>query len=138
MTNKFFYTEISIEVKTYDIDAIGHVSNIVYIRWLEDARLAALGKYLPLDKLLGNNISPVLVKTEIEYKRPIKLFDDVKLSAYISKVKGIRMIIDFIINVNDETMAIAKQTGIFVNTNSGRPVKPPADFLKQWNEFNTQ
>jgi acyl-CoA thioester hydrolase len=31
--------EMPIRVRTYDIDSAGHVSNIVYLRWMEDMRL---------------------------------------------------------------------------------------------------
>lgn len=136
--NKLFYTELPIEVKTYDIDAIGHVSNIVYIRWLEDMRLLVLKNHLPLNELMANNMSPVLIKTEIEYKRPIKLFDDVLLKAFISEVKGIRMFMDFEFYVDALLMANAKQLGIFINTDSGKPSKPPEKLLNHWNDFNSK
>ncbi len=44
--------ELVLPVKTYDIDFAGIVSNIVYIRWLEDLRLEILDAYLPLQKML--------------------------------------------------------------------------------------
>ena len=69
--------EIPIKVKTYDIDFAGLVSNIVYIRWLEDLRLKFLDVYLPLDKQIYQGNVPFISKTQIEYKRPIKLFDNV-------------------------------------------------------------
>jgi len=34
-----FLIEVPLPVRTYDIDFAGIVSNIVYIRWLEDLRL---------------------------------------------------------------------------------------------------
>lgn len=34
-----FELEIVLSVQTYDIDFAGIVSNIVYVRWLEDMRL---------------------------------------------------------------------------------------------------
>jgi acyl-CoA thioester hydrolase len=129
MTGKPFYTELPIDVKTYDIDAIGHVSNIVYIRWLEDMRLLVLKNHLPLDELMKNNLSPILIKTEIEYKRPIQLFDNVMLKAFISGIKGIRMFMDFEFYVDDVLMARAKQTGIFITMNNGKPAKLPQKII---------
>ena len=55
-------------VYTYHIDFAGHVSNIVYIRWMEIGRsklLEAAG--LPVQELLKKGIVPVLVSTEITY-----------------------------------------------------------------------
>jgi len=44
---KILLIEKEIKVATYDIDFAGIVSNISYIRWLEDLRLAWLEKYFP-------------------------------------------------------------------------------------------
>ena len=39
MKKKPFEIALDLPIKTYDIDFAGIVSNIVYIRWLEDLRL---------------------------------------------------------------------------------------------------
>lgn len=66
--------EIPIKVKTYDIDFAGVVSNIVYIRWLEDLRLKLFDAHLPLHRQIEQGYIPVVAKTQIEYKKPVKLF----------------------------------------------------------------
>ena len=45
-------------VKPYDMDVVGVVSNIVYVRWMEDLRLAMLDAYLPLDEQMADGIVP--------------------------------------------------------------------------------
>ena len=67
-------TELKINVKSYDIDYGGVVSNIVYIRWLEDLRLELLKTLLPLSKQLYDGIAPVILDTKISYKSPIRIF----------------------------------------------------------------
>jgi acyl-CoA thioester hydrolase len=42
MKQKPFEVALDLPIKTYDIDFAGIVSNIVYIRWLEDLRLKIL------------------------------------------------------------------------------------------------
>ena len=42
-----FY-ELPLRVQTYDIDFAGIVSNIVFIRWLEDLRLGLMDEAYPL------------------------------------------------------------------------------------------
>ena len=46
-----FY-EQPLPIRTYDIDFAGIVSNIVFIRWLEDLRLALLDQTYPLIRAL--------------------------------------------------------------------------------------
>src|SRR5947208_6147204 len=48
--------ELLLAVRTYDIDFAGHVSNIVYIRWLEDLRLQFLNEHLPLQEQWANGV----------------------------------------------------------------------------------
>ena len=70
-----FAVELALPVKTYDVDFAGVVSNIVYIRWLEDLRLQIMKEHFPLEDQLSDHQSPVLAKTEITYHRPLRLFD---------------------------------------------------------------
>ncbi len=72
-----FEVVLAIPVRTYDIDFVGIVSNIVYIRWLEDLRLKFLDEYWELNQQLEQGYAPVLAGTEIEYKRSIKISDRV-------------------------------------------------------------
>ena len=67
--------EINIDVKTYDIDIAGHVNNIVYMRWLEDMRNELFSQIYSLEKLIEINYYPVVISTELRYKRQLKLFD---------------------------------------------------------------
>jgi acyl-CoA thioester hydrolase len=67
--------QVPLAVKTYDIDFGGVVSNIVYVRWLEDLRMEMLTHYLPLDEILNDGLVPLIVQTKVDYKKSIKLFD---------------------------------------------------------------
>jgi len=68
---------LQIPVRTYEIDFAGIVSNIVYIKWLEDLRLKFLEEHFPIHQQIEQGYVPILAGTEIEYKRPIKLIDKV-------------------------------------------------------------
>src|SRR5690349_12582585 len=59
---------LAFAVRTYDIDYAGIVSNIVYIRWLEDLRLELLERAYPLDRLVAGGLGPVLLETRIAYR----------------------------------------------------------------------
>jgi len=129
------YVELSFQPKTYDIDFAGHVSNIVYIRWLEDLRLALLDTYLPLATLMEKGIAPVVMRTTIDYKKPVKLFEKPigkMWAGDIGNVKGI-LLAEF--SVNGVVVASAEQIGIFVRLESGRPVASPDELRRHFEEF---
>ena len=69
--------ESRIDIKSYDIDLAGHVNNIVYVRWLEDLRVALFQKISPLQNLFKEGLYPVVFKLDITYKKALKFNDEV-------------------------------------------------------------
>jgi acyl-CoA thioester hydrolase len=124
--------ELSFPVQTYDIDFAGIVSNIVYIRWLEDLRLALAAPYFPVQKMLENGVAPLLVKTAIEYKQPINIFDKPTGKIWMSKMKSLKWMMDAEIIVAGKVAAIAQQSGCFIALSTRRPVPIPAELSQAY------
>lgn len=127
--------KISIPVQTYDIDYAGIVSNIVYIRWLEDLRNKCLAENFQLDKQIEQGYSPILAGTEIEYKRPIKLFDQVTGSLWLSKLGRMKWIVQAEILANNKLAATAIQKGAIINLQTGRPITIPEEMHQKYSQY---
>ncbi len=69
------YSEITFNIKPYDIDAAGHVNNAVYINWLEDLRVKLFSEIIPLESLTKRNIFLVVASTSIKYRVPLFLYN---------------------------------------------------------------
>lgn len=121
-----------IRVQGYDVDFAGIVSNIVYIRWLEDLRYLVLETYLPLQALLAEGLAPVLARTEIDYRRPIRHFDQVEGRMWLAEAASPRWVLAAEITVNGKQAARARQTGVFVSTATLRPAAMPARLQALW------
>lgn len=122
-----FLTEIALPVRTYDIDYAGIVSNIVYIRWLEDLRLQMLSEQFPLEEQLEQGIAPVLLATEIAYKRAIRILDRPLGRMWLRQLGRLRWTLEAEIVVADRSVATAVQRGVFIQLSTMRPVAvPPA------------
>lgn len=132
---EFFDTSIDIEVKTYDIDFAGVVSNIVYIKWIEDLRLAMLATHYPLQHQLERDIAPAILQTKIDYKKSIKLFDGVSGRIWISDIKRIKWFLQGEIYAQDKVAAVVEQSGVFVSLSRSRPVSIPDELLQKYLEF---
>ena len=65
--------QIEIEVRPGDIDRLGHVNNVVYLRWVQDA--AAAHWYARAGEDDKENLLWVVTRHEIDYKRPALLND---------------------------------------------------------------
>ena len=68
MNSEVEHFELRITIDPNDIDQLGHVNNVVYLRWVQDAAVAhwrALASAEDQKKLLW-----VVVRHEIDYKKP--------------------------------------------------------------------
>lgn len=135
MKNKPFYVEFPITVRSYDIDVNDHVSNIVYIRWLEDMRMTMLDTYMPYEAIRKKGLSLILIRTEIDYKRGIGLFEKPLLQGWIEGLEGIRMYIRARFLVEGRVAASARQTGVFLDLNRQRPARLPSIFIQKIKEW---
>lgn len=60
--------DLAIEVRPDDIDALGHVNNVVYLRWVQEAAVAHWDA-LTTDAMKAEAMW-IVVRHEIDYRRP--------------------------------------------------------------------
>lgn len=94
-TEGLLVAEKEIEVNGYDIDAMGVVSNIVYIRWFEDLRTVFINQHMNYSTMINQGISPILMKTEAEYKVPVTIHDKPVGRIYLVKASKMKWIFKF-------------------------------------------
>jgi acyl-CoA thioester hydrolase len=123
---------LTIPVRTYDIDFMGIVSNIVYIRWLEDLRLKFLDEHWQLNQQIEQGYTPILAGTEIEYKRPIKIIDRVVGRLWLSNLGRLKWTVQAEILSNNELAAVATQKGGFVSLQNNRLIPIPEELQKKY------
>lgn len=128
---------VPLRVKPYDIDVAGIVSNIVYVRWMEDLRLAMLDAYLPLDEQMAEGIVPAILKVEVEYKRSIQLHDEVVATMWLSGLERLRFEVTAHFRANGHLAAVGRQEGCFISLESKRPARPPAKLVTMYRQFKS-
>ncbi|PPS44977.1 thioesterase family protein [Chroococcidiopsis sp. TS-821] len=130
-----FEIALPLSVRTYDIDFAGIVSNIVFIRWLEDLRCEILVNHLPIEEQLQNGVAPLLIQTQIDYKKSITLVDKPIGRMWISKLKTMKWFVNAEISVDGMVAATAEQTGCFIDLTTRRPVPVPAELQQKYLEY---
>ena len=127
---KAMFVELPIRVKTYDVDWIGHVNNIVYIRWLEDLRLELLDRHFPLEPLRQQGTVPIIVNTDIHYRQGIVLSEhEVIGRMWVSEVGRAAFYLAAEFSVDGDIRCSATQRGTFVNHAKMRPIRIPQGFI---------
>ena len=124
--------EIPILVKTYDVDYAQIAHNAVYIRWLEDLRLQLMNEHYPMQELLNLKQSPILEKTEITYRQPLRLFEEAVGRMWVSGLTRARWEVEAEICRGEVVAATARQTGYFMDLERYRPVRIPANLRAKW------
>ncbi len=111
------------EVYPYQIDFIGHVSNIVYIQWMEIARCKLLEEIgLPVHRIAEQGFVPVLVHTEIDYKQPLYLGETVHLKMWLTELKNASAMMKFCFyKESGSLVAEGHQKGLFMDRATLRP-----------------
>ncbi len=98
-----------VQVMFFDTDCGGVVSNIAYLRFIEIARtLLAEELGLALTEMAENHTYPVVVRTEIDYRRPAKLGDQLVIEGWLDRVERVRFWCGFQITRPADTVLIAR------------------------------
>lgn len=118
-------TEIPISVKAYDIDSMGIVSNIVYIRWFEDIRTRFLEDNMSLSEMMNDGISPILARTEVDYKSPVTIHDKITGRGIVEDMGASKWTMKLEIIKNGKLCCSGKQTGYFFNLKTNKPARVP-------------
>ncbi len=124
-------------IYSYHIDFAGHVSNIVYIQWLENARLRLLeAAGLPAQELARDyGLVAILARTEIHYLLPLYMGDRVCVEAWISRLRRASATIDVHFYRGTELVATAHQDGLFIDVVTKKPARISADLRDRFLEF---
>jgi acyl-CoA thioester hydrolase len=125
---------LSVEVAEADIDELGHASNIVYLRWVQDVAVAhSTTVGLGVEAYLSLGAVFVVRRHEIEYLRPVLRGERLELRTWIDTVMAakcrrateiVRRDLRAGVEV-DVVVARAMTTWGFVEMATGRPTRIP-------------
>lgn len=132
---KVIFTE---DIHTYHIDFAGHVSNIVYIQWMEVARLKLLEAIgMPAHEIIEKlGLLPTLVRTEARYHKQLFLGDTVRIEVWLSRLRNVSANMEFrFYNGNNELTVSGTQTGLFIDKESHQPTPLDKKSLAAFAEY---
>ena len=118
--------------RTYDIDFAGIVGNAVYIRWLEDLRLALMDEVYPIARALTDDVAPILLSTKIEYLKPATIGDAVAGRMWVPAMERIKWHVAAEFVVGDAVLARAEQVGLFIRLSTKKPIAPPEPLRRHY------
>jgi acyl-CoA thioester hydrolase len=117
--------EMDLKILGYDIDVMGIVSNIVYVRWFEDLRFYFLENYYPFEEMFKDQQSPILATTEVNYKFPLTIYDKPVGRIWVSHLGRAKWEVSFEIQAAKKIHCLGKQIGYFINMERRKPIAVP-------------
>ena len=115
-----------------DLDAMGHVNNVVYLRWIETARIAywihVTGQKahagLPTPGgashepgpgiMSGVRIDMILARTEIDYRSPVSYGELIEVFVRTSLIKRSSVVFEYAVAAKSDGRAVAEAKTIVV------------------------
>jgi len=128
MTDDLFRFSTTLEVRWRDLDALGHVNNVVYFTYLEQARihyLRGLG-VVPPDPA---GISFILAEASCQFKSPLGLGERVTVWIRVSELRNSSFIFEYRVEGEDGRLAAtARSVQVCYDYQNQRPIPIPDEW----------
>jgi acyl-CoA thioester hydrolase len=121
-----------------DIDELGHVSNIVYVRWVLDVAVAhsrSVGWDYAQYRALGSAF--VVRRHDIEYAASVLEGQDVVAGTWVESWKQASVVRRTELRRGDTVVARASTLWAFVSLTSGRPQRIPTELLAAFGVYTS-
>lgn len=128
--------QTEVQVMFFDTDSGGVVSNIAYLRFIETARtLLAEELGLRLVDMAIKQQYPVVVRTEIDYRRAAKFGDRLLIEGSLERTERVRFWCGFrVVRLSDnELIATCRQMIALIEMPAARPLPLPQSWEKYRN-----
>ncbi len=125
---------VELRVRFAETDAMGVVYHANYLAWCECARLK-LVESIGLDyvKMSTEGTHLPVVEAHLNYKRPARFGDVVKVRAILKERPTAKIKIEYEITKGSTLLAVGHTVHVFIN-NEGFPIKPPKDVSQIFNK----
>lgn len=123
------------EVMFFDTDCGGVVHNIAYLRMIETARTRLAAKLgMQLKEMAVTQLFPVVVRTEIDYRKPAVLGDELIIRGRLESIERVRFWCAFELRreADDALLITCRQSLALVQMPQGRPMRLPGDWAVKY------
>ena len=120
----------SFRVSHEDIDAQGHVNNVAYVRWIQDAAVAHW--FSEASKEMQEKFSWVVIRHEIDYKKPAFENEEITASTWVGEPTRISWERFTEIKRGEDLLCKARSVWCLVDKTSGRPMRMDEEIKKMF------
>jgi acyl-CoA thioester hydrolase len=113
-----------IPVRWGDMDAMGHVNNTVYFRYMEQARISWFESLVPRGEAWAS-IGIVIVNASCTFRRPINYPSTVEVRVFVGAPGRSSVPTSYELHVREELYADGAATVVFIDAKEQKPLSIP-------------
>ena len=113
-----------IPVRWGDMDAMGHVNNTVYFRYMEQTRISWFEALLPRGEAWGTT-GIVIVNASCNFRKPINYPATVEVKMYADAPGGSSLATSYELNIGKETYADGAAKVVFIDMQKQKAMRIP-------------
>lgn len=129
------YWEVPVQIQPEDIDQLGHVNNVVYLRYAQEVAISHWSAIATKEQLATNIW--VVGRHEIDYRKPILPGQEVHGLTWVQHPEGMRFYRSvWLVSPDKKTIfAQVKTTWLLLNPETGRPKRIDEKLLKAFEKW---
>ncbi len=114
-----------IPIRWGDMDAMGHVNNTVYFRYMEQARIGWFDALVPRDSA-WKSTGIVIVNASCNFKRPMNYPGTVEVKLFAGSPGGSSVPTYYEMRIDDTVYADGAAVVVFIDMERQKPIRIPA------------
>jgi len=109
-----------LQIISSDIDTLGHVNNVVYLRWVQEAAESHWNSLTSISERTA--LAWVVIRHEIDYYQSAKISDDLYALTWVEASEGVKSIrIVEMYNQLEKLLAKSRTTWCLIDAQTQRP-----------------
>ncbi len=122
--------ELLVRAEAADIDRLGHVNNIVYLRWVQDVAVAHWRTLASPEH--QEQIVWMALRHEIDYKAQAVEGDEILVRTWVGAAEGLRFerFTEMLRNGDRKLLVQAKTIWCPIDPKTGRPKRVPVEIYR--------
>ena len=113
-----------------DIDEMGHVNNVSYLRWVQDVAVAHW-RHAATDEMLANYLW-VVVRHELDYKKPAFENENITATTWVAEWTAVTCERFTEIKRGDDLLLKARTVWCMLDRETTKPVRISSELIKRF------
>lgn len=116
-----------------DMDAFGHVNNVIFYRYIESARL----EYFDRLDILDEPLLTVVLTSQCHYLKPVVYPDHLKIGVKIEEIRNSAFRMSYMLYSEEQKSIVAKAEAVIVcvDNSSMQKIKIPEYIVEKINQI---